>query len=42
MKRILLALSLSGLLAGTVVTAQVNVTGTWTLKSWTIKPSLQQ
>jgi outer membrane protein OmpA-like peptidoglycan-associated protein len=41
MKRILIALSFA-LVLGASVGAQVNVTGTWTLKSWTIRPALQQ
>lgn len=42
MKRIMLTLSLVVTLASAAATAQVNVTGTWTPTSWTIKPSLQQ
>ena len=42
MNRTIAAVVLAALLGGAAVTAQVNVTGTWTLKSWTVKPALQQ
>ena len=42
MKRIALAVSCAALLGTALTAAPLNLTGTWTMKYWTIRPSLHQ